>query len=180
MAQDQQTELLAKLNDTCRRSLEGAAGLCLSRTNYNVEIEHWLLTLLENPNSDLAAILQHCEIDSLQLRSEMMKVVDRFKTGNARSPTLSHNVVDLLRQAWLLCSVDYGESKIRSGYILRALHRDPALSREAASLAAAFGLMSDKVLLRVLPTIIAETNEPVQPQETDVQNRVRRSTTRTA
>ena len=47
-------ELVGKLNDTCRRSLEGAAGLCLSRTNYNVEIEHWLLKLLELPNTDLA------------------------------------------------------------------------------------------------------------------------------
>ena len=27
--------LVGKLNDTCRRSLEEAAGLCLSRTNYN-------------------------------------------------------------------------------------------------------------------------------------------------
>ncbi len=42
--------LVAKLNDICRRSLEGAAGLCLSRTHYNVEIEHWLLKLLELPN----------------------------------------------------------------------------------------------------------------------------------
>jgi type VI secretion system protein VasG len=30
--------LIGKLNETCRRSLEGAAGLCLTRTNYNVEI----------------------------------------------------------------------------------------------------------------------------------------------
>jgi type VI secretion system protein VasG len=41
--------LVGKLNDTCRSALEAAAGLCLSRTNYNVEIEHWLLKLLEKP-----------------------------------------------------------------------------------------------------------------------------------
>jgi type VI secretion system protein VasG len=51
-------QLVGKLNDTCRRALEGAAGLCMSRTNYNVEIEHWLLKLLEVPNTDLAAILR--------------------------------------------------------------------------------------------------------------------------
>ena len=49
--------LVSKLNDTCRRSLEGAAGLALSREHYNVEVEHWLLKLLEMPNTDLAAIL---------------------------------------------------------------------------------------------------------------------------
>ena len=35
------------MNDICRRSLESAAGLCLSHSNYNVEIEHWLLKMLE-------------------------------------------------------------------------------------------------------------------------------------
>ena len=37
--------LIGKLNDTCRSALEGAAGLCLSRTHYDVEIEHLLLKL---------------------------------------------------------------------------------------------------------------------------------------
>jgi type VI secretion system protein VasG len=34
--------LIGKLDDTCRRALEGAAGLCLSRTHYDVDIEHLL------------------------------------------------------------------------------------------------------------------------------------------
>ena len=45
--------LIGKLNPVCQRSLEGAAGLCLSRTNYNVEIEHWLVKLLEQPGNDV-------------------------------------------------------------------------------------------------------------------------------
>ena len=46
--------LIGRLNDTCRQALEGAAGLCLSRTNYDVEVEHVLLKLLEAPDTDLA------------------------------------------------------------------------------------------------------------------------------
>ena len=42
MTQVNLKELVGKLNDTCRMALESAAGLCLSRTNYNIEIEHWL------------------------------------------------------------------------------------------------------------------------------------------
>ena len=57
--------LVGKLNSICRRALEGAAGLCLSRTNYNVEIEHWLLKLLEPADSDLARILKHYDIDTV-------------------------------------------------------------------------------------------------------------------
>ena len=33
--------LIKKLNKTCLDALQAAAGLCLSRTNSSVEIEHW-------------------------------------------------------------------------------------------------------------------------------------------
>ena len=59
--------LIGKLNDTSRRALEGAAGLCMSRTNYDVEIEHWFSKLLEASDADLARILRHFEIDSRPL-----------------------------------------------------------------------------------------------------------------
>ena len=39
--------LIKTLNKTCVNALQGAAGLCLSRTNPSVEIEHWLAKLVE-------------------------------------------------------------------------------------------------------------------------------------
>ena len=39
--------LIGKLNDTGRNALEAAAGLCLARTHYDVDIEHFLLKLAE-------------------------------------------------------------------------------------------------------------------------------------
>src|SRR5262245_23576265 len=124
--------LISKLNDTCRRTLEAAAGLCLSRTNYNVEIEHWLLKLLEAPNTDLAAILRHFEVDSSRLTRDLTKSIDRLKTGNARPPALSPNVVDLAREAWTLCSIEFSASRTRSGHVLCALLSDENLARIAA------------------------------------------------
>ena len=59
--------LVGKLNEPCRRSLESTAGLCLSRTNYTVEVEHWLQKLLEMPDTDLAAIFQRYEVDHSRL-----------------------------------------------------------------------------------------------------------------
>ena len=40
--------LIGKLNDETRSAMEGAAGLCLSRTHYDVEIEHYLMKLLDS------------------------------------------------------------------------------------------------------------------------------------
>ncbi|MFT7535289.1 MAG: type VI secretion system protein VasG, partial [Hyphomicrobiaceae bacterium] len=67
--------LVAHLNDSCRRSLEGAAGLCLSRTQYNVEVEHWLLKILETPDSDLVLALRHFEIDPARVEAGLTRAL---------------------------------------------------------------------------------------------------------
>ena len=71
--------LIGKLNNHCRQALEGAVGLTLSRTQYNVEIEHWLLKLLESPTTDLVMILHHYEVNIDQLQRDLTVSVDRFK-----------------------------------------------------------------------------------------------------
>src|SRR5438874_5452920 len=110
--------LVSKLNQTCRRALEGAAGLCLSRTNYNVEIEHWLVKLLETPNTDLTRILRHYDTDPSRVSRELTRTLDGLKTGNARAPELSLEILDLMREAWTLTSLEYGRFRIRSGFLL--------------------------------------------------------------
>jgi type VI secretion system protein VasG len=83
MAQVNQRALVGKLNGHCRRALEGAAGLCLSRTNYNVEIEHWLFKLIETGGTDLEAILRRFYIDPSRLTRDLTRSLDRLSTGNA-------------------------------------------------------------------------------------------------
>jgi type VI secretion system protein VasG len=62
--------LLGKLNDTSRKALEGAAGMCLSRTNYEVDIEHLLVKLLEATNSDVKKIVDHFGANASRLNRE--------------------------------------------------------------------------------------------------------------
>ncbi|MGP0084881.1 MAG: Clp protease N-terminal domain-containing protein, partial [Steroidobacteraceae bacterium] len=78
--------LIAKLNNPCRQALEAAAGLTLSRSHYNIEIEHWLLKLLDIRDSDIAACLKTYGIDPGALAADLNKVLDRLKTGNNRAP----------------------------------------------------------------------------------------------
>ena len=88
--------LVGKLNDACRRALEGAAGLCLSKTHYEVEIEHYLLKLLEQSDGDVAALLRHYEVNHARVTQELMRALDRLKTGNSRAPALSPRLPRLL------------------------------------------------------------------------------------
>ena len=94
--------LVGKLNEPCRNALEGAAGLCLSRTHYNVEIEHWLLKILEIPDSDVAAILEKFEINIGNVVRHLNRELDGIKAGNSRAPALSPTIVDLAKNAWIL------------------------------------------------------------------------------
>lgn len=163
MVQVNLKELVAKLNDTCRRTLEGAAGLCLSRTNYNVEIEHWLAKLLEVPNTDLVAILRHYEIDPSRLSGELTRAIDKFKTGNAKPPALSPNLVDWMRTAWLICSIDFGERAVRSGHMLCALLSDDTLVQGVTL--SSLDRMSADALRRELSVVCANSSETSLPLE---------------
>jgi type VI secretion system protein VasG len=151
--------LVGRLNDTCRRSLEGAAGLCLSRSNYNVEIEHWLLKLLESSSNDIPAILRHYEIDASRLTRDLTKAVDRFKTGNARPPALSPNIVDLAREAWVLASIEYSAPHARSGHLLCALLSDETLARTAHDASPEFEKISAESLRKELRDIVSSSSE---------------------
>src|SRR5580704_5278899 len=99
--------LIGKCNDETRMALEAAAGLCLSRTHYDVEIEHYLMKLLDQTDGDCAVILKHYGIDRSRLASELTRSLDRLKTGNARNPALSPTLVRTLTEGWTLGSIEY-------------------------------------------------------------------------
>jgi type VI secretion system protein VasG len=123
--------LVGRLDSLCRRQLEAAAGLTLSRSHYNVEIEHLLLKLVETQGSDVAAVLKASGVDAGRVAAELTRALDKLRTGNARAPSLSPDIVGWLREAWLLASLEGGGGRLRSGHLLAALLTDETLSRAA-------------------------------------------------
>ena len=121
--------LIGKLNGTTRRAMEAAAGLCMSRTHYDIEIEHYLLKLLDSPDTDVPMILKQYGIDQSRLTAELNRSLDHLKTGNARSPAFSPALLKMFTEAWSIGSIDYGASEIRTGFTLLALLTDNELAR---------------------------------------------------
>jgi len=146
------------MDDYCRRALEAAAGLTLSRSHYNVEIEHWLLKLLDGSDNDIAAILRHYEIDQGRLSADLTRVLDRLKTGNNRAPALSPHVVKLAREAWFIASLD-GGGRIRSGHVLTALLNDETLAPLAREASSQFLRIPAEQLHQNLATVTAGSAE---------------------
>jgi type VI secretion system protein VasG len=113
--------LIGKFSAATQAATEAAAGLCLARTHYNVEIEHYLLKLLDTADGDFAAIAKHVGIDRARLATELTRSIDRFKRGNGRTPSFSPDFHDLLTQAWIIASIEFDAAHIRTGFTVLAL-----------------------------------------------------------
>ncbi|WP_027800060.1 type VI secretion system ATPase TssH [Paraburkholderia dilworthii] len=123
--------LIAKLNPTCRQAALLAANNCLARGHYEVDLEHLLLALLDEPANDVALVLRASTIDAHALRADIERELQRLKTGNTRTPVFSKHLIDLLEQAWLIASLDSQIGRIRSGHVLLALLSAPDLAQFA-------------------------------------------------
>jgi len=151
--------LVGRLNEHCRRALESSAGLTLSRSHYNVELEHWLLKLADGTDTDIAAILRHYEADHGRLITDLNRSLDKLKTGNARAPTLSPEIVEAAKQAWLLASIEHGLTRLRSGHLLWAMLADETLARHTRETSGQFGKINADALKRDLLTITRDSAE---------------------
>jgi len=151
--------LIGKLNAPTRNALEGAAGLCLSRTHYDVEIEHFLLKALDATDGDLAFILKHYGVNRSRLVADLTKSLDKLKSGNARTPALSPTLTKMLSEAWLIGSVDYGESQIRTGHAVVALATNDELRRLVVDISREFDKIAGEALRKDFTTVVAESVE---------------------
>ena len=123
--------LISKLNDPCRRAAERAANLTLSRGHFEVDIEHLLLALLEQPKSDLSLLARRFDIAPTALLNDLERELTRFAKGNTRTPVFSARLPVLLEHAWLIASLDAATARIRSGHLLLALLTEPGLAQIA-------------------------------------------------
>jgi type VI secretion system protein VasG len=151
--------LIGKLTPATRAATEAAAGLCLSRTHYNVEVEHYLVKLLDMTDGDFAAIAKHAEIDRGRLATELTRAIDRFKTGNGRTPALSPDFLEMMTQAWIIASIDFGSTQIRTGFTVLSVLTSERLSRIIREISREFQKISPEDLKKNFQQIVRGSRE---------------------
>lgn len=120
--------LIAKLNNTSRVAATRAASICVGLGQYEVDLEHVFLALLEQERCDFVTIARRCGIPVDQLEADLRREVGRFKTGSTRTPVFSRHLPVLLEQAWLIASLSLPQPDlVRSGHLLLALLTEPSL-----------------------------------------------------
>ena len=154
--------VIGKLNSTTRNALEGAAGLCLARTHYNVETEHFLMKLLDASGADFALIARHFGIDKSRLSSELNRALDKLKSGSARNPAISENVLKMLKEAWTIGSLEFNDDSVRTGYCILALATMDDLTREITASSKEFQKINADALKKDFAAIVAQSEEEVE------------------
>ncbi|HET6371410.1 MAG TPA: type VI secretion system ATPase TssH [Nitrospiria bacterium] len=117
--------LLRRLNRFSTRSLEAAAGLCVSRSHYEVSVEHMLLKMAEDPGADVQVILRHFGVDTARFQKQLQRALEDLRAGNAGKPVFSPLLLEWFQEGWLIGSIDLGLGDIRSGVLLAVLVINP-------------------------------------------------------
>ncbi len=154
--------LVKKLNTTCQKRLEDAIGLCLARTNHDVEIEHWIVKLLEDSNSDIPVILSHFDIDPAKVQADILAAIDKMRRGNNHAPGLSPYLIKLAKESWVTASVEFSVPTGRSAHLLIALLSDESLNRLAMGMSEQLMKIEVGTLKKQLMFILKNSNENAQ------------------
>ncbi len=122
------SSLIKQLNHVCQTSLEQASSDCLNRTHSSVELEHWLIALLQT-DSDLRQLLTAQQIPVHTLQDRLLKELERKPKSQTDTPTLSINVITWIKEAWYLATLEDGQAEVRSYHLLLAMLQAPSIAQ---------------------------------------------------
>src|SRR5207302_2058039 len=128
--------------------------LCLARTHYNVEIEHFLTKLMDATDSDFARILKQFGVDKSRLAGELSRSLDKLKTGNARTPAFSPTLFRMLTEGWTIGSLEFDAVQVRTSYAVLALVSDEELSRIVRDVSKELQKIEPEALRKMLPALM--------------------------
>jgi type VI secretion system protein VasG len=117
--------IIKRLTRTCTAALESAVVQCVNARHYEVTVEHVLFALFDNPDSDVAFLSMHYDLQPAQLRTTLQRTLEDLRTGNAGKPTFSPTMLEWMQDAWVIGSMEFGYGKIRSGVLFSRLVQQP-------------------------------------------------------
>jgi type VI secretion system protein VasG len=127
VAEISRTALFGKLNGLGYKSIESATIFCKLRGNPYVELAHWIHQILQLPDSDLHRIVRHFEVNSSKLAKDVVEELDRLPRGATSISDLSAHVEEAVERGWVYGSLLFGDSCVRTGYLMVGILKTPGL-----------------------------------------------------
>ncbi len=122
MTKKQIRTLLERLSPSCAMTVEAAAAFAAARSDYEVQIEHVVVKMLESRGDGTAErVLAHFQIDVDRLWQGLTENIGRLRAGNPSKPAFSAVLLQWLERAWLATSLYYGGDRIDTLGLIDAL-----------------------------------------------------------
>jgi type VI secretion system protein VasG len=128
--------------DTFMQALRQAKGA----GNRNLELEHWLLKIVQMDRTDVALTIDHFKLDQGKLLEDLTSVVSGFAMNKTEMPGISENIIDALDRGWHYATLMFGETQIRTGHVLAAILKEPRLARTLTGISKQFKLIDAEML----------------------------------
>ena len=123
MTQVKLGNLVGKLTPQLKATLEESAAAAMAQTVPAIEVEHWLVQLLAAKDESLLGYLQSQKVDPNTLNNELSIRIERLVKGTNGQPTISRALSELMEEAWLQASVNFGHGQITSLHLLLVLQQ---------------------------------------------------------
>ena len=159
MTEISRVALFGKLNPLAYKAIEGATVFCKLRGNPYVELVHWLTQLLENPQSDLQAIVRHYALDAAALARDVTSALDKLPRGSTAISDFSEQIESAIERGWVYGTLMFGDAQVRSGYLLLGMLNTHSLRNALVAISRQFEKIKADDLSDQLATLCAKTGE---------------------
>jgi type VI secretion system protein VasG len=159
MADLRPKDLFGKLNQLGYRTLDGAANFCRMRTNPSVELVHWLHQMLNEPESDLQAVVRHFGIDDSRLVSDLTAALSHLPRGAGSITGFGLSLREAIEQGWIYASLMFKQHSIRGGHLLVGCLKNPSLEVVLRGLSSEFRKLNGDELINGFDDILKSSIE---------------------
>jgi type VI secretion system protein VasG len=146
MGEISRAALFGKLNSVAYKAIEAATVFCKLRGNPYVELAHWFHQLLQLQDSDLHRLVRQFNLEPARLARDLTDALDRLPRGSTSITDLSSHVEEAVERGWVYGSLMFGESQVRTGYLVIGILKTPSLRHALLGLSGEF----DKIKVEAL------------------------------
>jgi type VI secretion system protein VasG len=166
MSEINRVALFGKLNELAYKGIESATVFCKMRGNPYVELVHWLNQILQLQDSDLHQIIKQFNLDPSHLAKDFVATLDKLPRGSTSISDLSSHVEEAVERGWVYSTLMFGDSQVRSGYLIIGILKTPGLRNALLAISKEFEKIKLDTLTDRFDEVVGSSPEN-QMQSTD-------------
>lgn len=159
MGEISRAALFGKLNSLAYKAIEAATVFCKLRGNPYVELVHWFHQILQLQDSDLHQIIRQFSIEPARLAKDITEALDRLPRGSTSITDLSSHVEEAVERGWVYGSLMFGESQVRTGYLVVGILKTPSLRNALLSISREFEKLKVDTLTERFDEVVGASPE---------------------